>query len=401
MQEVIEHSMNVIEYKSFSHPICYCVVDNTYQYGSAWTKELIKNQADFTISNIVSKKYDVFQGTNEDQLLNHVAALGYSHAVVLSSGTEFVNGSTFFTAVRELVKEDFFIAGHILDRGEAYYELHHQCFIVNLTTYRQLGAPCVGKQDLGDRHSQLEPVRSKENIHDDYTPISVESSSNEREYNHKLHGWNILSAAFNNKLPVLVFNEKIRNGKKHFYPENQLEFLNQIQWAYQRYNYCSTTFVHTAHTDEISIDNDNIEQIITPASGAWFADYVKGRQVHVIFYDYNQASLDYWKTNAPVEEGTTYEFIKLDLLSDDISPLIKNKDKKTLFNISNIFCYEGTAMFYSLEYRLKREMDLYKQLPNDWKVMASIHSWTGFAESPSSIADLKRPTWHTNGDWVA
>jgi hypothetical protein len=399
LHEVIGNNMNVIEFKSSNKPICFCFIDNTHLYSTDWSKELTKNQADYTISNIYSKGYDIYQSQNEDNVLKKVSTLGYTHAVVFSTGTEFINGTNFFDSIEKLISQDFLVAGHILDRKEAYYELHHQCYVINLIEYTRLGLPIIGVQEFGSNHTQIEPIRSDTNHHDDYTPVTVTCGNHMTVYKHKMHGWNILSTAFNNQLPVIVFSDEIRQHKKHFYPENQTEFLKHISWAYKRFNYCSTTFVHTENTDVIYPSANEFAQIITPASGTWFVDTISESPTHIIFYDYNQAALDYWAINSPVLSNVTYEFIKVDILTDDILALINNKEKKTLLNISNIFCYEGTAMFYSLEYRLEQELNLANRIPVNWSLIASNRSWSGFADNAKSIKELKKPTWHTNGDW--
>jgi len=393
--------MNVIEFKSQRKPLAFCFIDNTYQYQSSWSKELIKNLSDYSISNIFSKGYDIFQSQNPDTVLRHVAELNYSHAVVFSTGTEFINGRGFFNEIEKLTSLDFFLAGHILDRGDAYYELHHQCYIVNLKKYKEFNYPVIGQQELGSKHTQTVPYRDMNNIHDDYTPRWITHGSNiKHEYLHKCHGWNILSVALENQEIVLVFENNIRNNKKHYYPENQKEFLKNISWAHSRYDYCANEFVHTDHTDgPITVDYD-FEQIITPASGCWFAEHInKDTPINIILYDYNDKALDYWKTNVPIFDNVTYEFVKINLLTDNFNKLIKNQSKKTLFNISNILCYEGTAMFYSLEYRLHKEIDIRLQIPDNWQVVGSEFSWTGFAETITDIKNLKKPTWHMNGDW--
>ncbi len=393
--------MNVIEFKSQGKSLAFCFIDNTYQYQSSWSKELIKNLSDYSISNIFSKGYDIFQSQNSDAVLRHVADLNYSHAVIFSTGTEFINGRGFFNEIEKLTSLDFFLAGHILDRGDAYYELHHQCYIVNLKKYKEFNYPIIGQQKLGSKHTQTVPYRDMNNIHDDYTPHWVSHGSNVRyEYLHKCHGWNILSIALENQETVLVFENNIRNNKKHYYPENQKEFLKNISWAHSRYDYCANEFVHTDHTDgPINIDHD-FEQIITPASGCWFVEHInKDKPVNIILYDYNDKALDYWKTNVPTFDNVNYEFVKINLLTDNFDKLIRNQSKKTLFNISNILCYEGTAMFYSLEYRLHREIDIRSRIPDNWQFVGSEFSWTGFAETPTDIKNLKKPTWHMNGDW--
>ena len=50
----------------------------------------------------------------------------YDYAVVFTPDTEF-QGESFFKHLHKLIEQDFYIAGHILDRKDGYYELHEQC----------------------------------------------------------------------------------------------------------------------------------------------------------------------------------------------------------------------------------------------------------------------------------
>lgn len=353
--------MNVVHYRSFGQSnTVYIIVDRTSAYQNNWTTELIKNISDYTVSSIFSKHYDVLVGLDEDALLEYAAEKNYKFAVVLSTGTEFINGDNFFNAVNNLITTDFFIAGHILDRKEAYYELHHQCYIINLEKYNNFGRPLIGQESLGNSHKQCAPCRSDQNIHDDYTPISVSGGNIVENYRHKLHGWNILSIAFNKNESVIVFDDNFRNNKKYYYPENQQEFLKHIQWAHSREKYCSNDFIHSENTEYVDVEEKDFDCIITPASGTWFIPFIaKDRPVKVVYYDYNQNSLDYWKEHAPLIENVTYHFIKIDLLGlCDYSSIVSVNSEKTLLSLSNIFCYEGTSMTSSLAYRLYKENEL-------------------------------------------
>lgn len=395
--------MNVVEFKSQNKPIAFCFIDRTHQYNSSWSTELVKNLADYTISNITSKGYDILQSQDEDSALLRAVELGYKYAVVFSTGTEFINGGNFFKEIEHLINTDFYVYGHILDRGDAYYELHHQCYLINLKKYQELDCPIVGQSVLGSVHQQQSPRRSIENIHDSYTPLWISSGNYDRVYNHKLHGWNLISKILASGGTIYAFDEKIRNNKKHYYPESQKDFLKQIAWAYARYNYCVNDFVHTSNTETIDWPENNYEQIITPASGTWFVDYIsKDKPVTVVYYDYNQQALDYWKENAPCIDNVSYKFLKIDLLGIfDISTLTEDIDKKTLINFSNIFCYEGTAMFSSLEYRLHKETELINQIPKNWSIVSSMTSTQGFTnqQKPVKLTQLIKPTWHYGGDW--
>lgn len=394
--------MNVVEFKSKNNLIAFCFIDNTRRYSSSWARELIKNISDYTISILTLKNYSVYQSESEDLALNTVADLGYKYAVVFSTGTEFINGYNFFTEINKLIESDFYIYGHILDRGEAYYELHHQCYLINLDRYQQLGRPEIGQEKLGSTHVQSVPNRSLENVHDDYTPVYVTPGTVNKTYNHKLHGWNIVSKILEAGGSISAFNDQIRNSKKHYYPEHQTEFLKHISWAYARYNYCASDFVHTENTEVVNFIDDDYDQIITPASGCWFQNYINGkRPITVVYYDYNQQSLDYWKLNAPAINNVTYKFVKIDLLGIyNVEDLIINTDKKTLINLSNIFCYEGTAIFSSLEYRLKKQQELINAIPKNWTITYCGLSTSGFAKDSlnTKITQLIKPTWHY-GDW--
>ena len=55
-------------------------------------------------------------------------------------------------------------------------------------------------------------------------------------------------------------------------------------------------------------------------------------------------------------------------------------------------------MFYSLEFRMMRELELINAVPSNWIIVTSEHSWSGFANNPKKITDLIKPTWH-HGEW--
>lgn len=406
--------MNVIEFLTPSNNknLAFCISDDIESYHSQWTKELIKNLADYTISNLYHKGFDVFVGLDEDVLLNYCADKNYRYCVIISPGTEFINGSDFFNFLKAAIDKDFFIMGHVLDRKDAYYELHHQCFVVNLEEYKKLNRPTVGKQTLGEQHQQVEPMRSMENIHDDYTPLYVSQGNREKIYQHKCHGWNIISQALKNNKSIIVFNNDLRNSKKHHYPESKKDFENKLSWLYFRKNYCATEFVHTSNTEYSVNINEKFDQVIIPASGTLYLDLID--QGTVIFYDYNQHSLDYWKQHCPKNEKIKYVFVKTDLLIDDslISSIDKNA-KNTFINLSNIFCYEGTAVFYPLSYRLKRENEIIENLKailkNKCKLNFSMRASSGFADltmiedlenfQTVHLSNIKKPSWHFNKDW--
>jgi hypothetical protein len=156
--------------------------------------------------------------------------------------------------------------------------------------------------------------------------------------------------------------------------------------------------VHTAHTENFTI-NDTYDQLIITASGVELLKYANP-DANVIVYDYNQKALDYYKD---VINWKNIEFVKIDLMGISNADIFtKSPEKKTLINLSNIFCYEGTAMFCSLKYRLHMENMLLSKLPAEWTVLISQRSCYGFTDMHTGVIPinrLKTPTWHMNGDW--
>jgi len=406
--------MNIVSYNSNNNKtVSFCIVDDIETYANAWTKEIIKNIADFTVANLQVKGYDVFVGYDEDELLSYVSDLGYAHSIVMSPGTEFINGMSFFEELKSFLNNDYFIAGHVLDREDAYYELHHQCYLVNLSIYKQLNNPIIGKQNLGHKHTQLIPLRNELNFHDNYTPISVSKGIESKEYNHKCHGWNILSVAFNNDESVLPFTEKLRHNKKHHYPEYKSEFDKNLNWIYYRNHYCATEHVHTKNNEWSNNINGTFDQIIVPSSGTLYLDLIN--EGTVIFYDYNQKALDYWESQLDKKPNIEYKFIKTDLLIDDnLIDSVRSDSKRTLVNLSNIFCYEGTIALFPVSHRVNRENSiltgLKNKLENECIVNFTMRAANGFTELQTTeelskleitqMSKLKKPTWHFNQDWL-
>jgi hypothetical protein len=125
--------------KNSSSSIVFVFLDIVSQCQTSWTAELVKNLSDFVLTNILDNGYNVLQGLDEDQLLKE-ASENYSYAVVLSTGTEFINGIKFFQEVENRINsnEELFLIGHIPDRDDGYYELHQQCYIINLKKYKEI-----------------------------------------------------------------------------------------------------------------------------------------------------------------------------------------------------------------------------------------------------------------------
>lgn len=407
--------MTIVEFgNNRSKSMVFCMVDTTHTITDQWIKEIIKNQADYTISNLSLKGYTILQGTNEDHLLK-TASEQFDYACVFSTGTEFTNGAVGMEELEKECNDNFFIKGHILDRGDAYYELHQQCYLINLKKYKDLNFPEIGQMALSDVHTQFAPVRSVDNIHDDYTPLWIGPGTEQKSYYHKCHGWNIISIALKNKFVIESFKNNVRENKRHLYPESPKDFYKQLEYVYFKERYCANEFVHTAHTEWSEKQYFNIRQVIAPASGEWYKDYLSDQSSNIILYDYNFKSLEYWSKHVTQRANIGYNFVYCDLLID-VSTIDKYINKElendTLINLSNIFCYEGTTTLTNLKYRLEKEnqtINYFKNKLPEANIHFTARASSGFVESDHytgvvkniktyKLSELKAPTWHVY-DW--
>ncbi len=350
---------------------CIVIIDDTHKY-SGITKEYVKNIADYTILNCISMNIDVYITRDEESTLQHV---DYEKAVVISAGTEFLYGDDFF----KYIQGDYFLLGHILDMGDAYYTLHEQCYVVDLVQLQYLET-AIGQTEHCEPHVQIEPNRSKENIHDHYTPKWIVQGENEKAYKHKLHGWNVISYAMDNDLIVEVFNDNQRKSKNYIYPDG-----GGIDWVHKRQHYALTELFYEENTgsDSLPIPKNPIQQLVLPASGdLWRRLAAPGTEIK--FFDANPLALKIMREKTSHLKNIEYHLI--DAVSDTEALIDIIYDiPDTYIEMSNIFAFECTAAFYSAKYRLQKEQML---IDHANIINATIH----FDQRAGDLKQL--PYWH-------
>jgi len=395
----------MIKYKAKfkNKDICVCIIDDTDQYDS-WTRELVKNRADYTITNCTGMGYDVFVSKNIDTVLQFVSS-NYRVAVIISPGTEFICGDNFFKSI----PENFTLIGHILDTGEGYYMLHHQCYVLNLEIFNLIGKPFVGQQEYFNPFSAAKPIRSEENIHDDYTPLWLKPGYELFNYRHKFHGWNLIKTILEKGLIIESFCEEQRKSKHYLYQE-----ANTSDWIYKRYNYCLTDHVYKTNTgqDILSILEFPVGDLIIPAAGLnWYntiKKYGHKNNCTIKFYDYNNSSLE-WIKNQTKDIDINFEYHRIDVFTQPFN-FLKLVDTKTEYiEFSNIFSYEATAALYPLKHRLQIQNSLieaissinptcqlhFEQRAEDGFIDNSYITHRAENTKINQWEHLCLPTWHT------
>jgi hypothetical protein len=310
--------------------IACCIVDNHNRLPSEWGKAISRNISDFLVHRFSLFNYDIYISESEDDLLQTVSQDEfYTHAVVLSSGLHLGLSDRIFNAIDEKCKEDFFIAGHILHRNEnsgyfkdSYYELHHQIYLINLNEFRDIDCPLVGQQAIGEQHKQIEPIRSEEYLYDDHeVPVWIKQGVEEKTYNTKLHGYNIISEGLKRNKKFVDIGNDIRNNKRYFYYEYDHVFVNQLQQVYYDQLFVNNFFPSwnsDQHTTKFNFVGP-VEQYVTVGIGLYWVTNLYNLGItdstKVVFTDINNNTLNYMKKLVEEWDGNDYHLFYKNNLS--------------------------------------------------------------------------------------
>ena len=430
------------------NPIACCVVDNRHTYTSGWATEISTNISDFLVHRFTVRGYDVFIGPNENELLKHVSA-DYGHAIVIAMGMSLGLNDNIFSAIESLCKQEFFIAGHVLERdersywGNAYYELHHQFYVVHLKEYVELGYPNIGQPEEV-KHTQIAPLRSDSCLYNDHEVAEwIKPGTVAKQYDRKLHGWNIVSTALANSKTLIDLGQDIRNSKKYLYYEHDHVFLRTMPDIYYNQFFCNNFYASwnsDSFKEKINFP-EPVDQYVTVGIGLfWISNLNKIKftnNTRVVFTDINynclqfmQALVEEWNgvdypefyrkhmpllpngfnrdVDAYIEytkkewksflvnfpdwfelwnrvKRLNFDYVLIDFMAKHDFAWIQ-PGKKTLMNISDIFTHSPYIATQSLKYRVSCENKLIKELisvdPNIHLLMTS-RSADGFHRNTS------------------
>jgi len=449
--------------------ICVHAMFDSYQSNAAI--EISKNLSDYMLGRFVKHQFDIIIGDNEYELIKHgVDENFYTHAVIIAVGTSMKLSDRLISEIIKKCQDNFFIAGHILDRNEKYYELHHQFYIINLEQYKELNCPFLGDSEKVS-HSQIEPIKSKEFIGSDYIPKYITPGSTTKLYSEKMHGWNIISQGLINNKLIIDLGEELRNNKKYFYYEYDPVFISESSYLF--YNqFFINNFVCPFNSDGINtvIEFDGpVEQYVSVGTGLnWIKNleilgYTENTEIiftdinplvlifmkklisqwdgenYLDFFDKNRENdlpnnlpYDYqyyitnlqsnweeflgkfvnWKESWNRIKKLKFKFIPIDYLSNFNLEWLK-PNKKTFFNMSDVFNHVPTVCYASVKYRICAENRFLNKIRNfDENIILRFtgRSICGFQDnilyygsaSEFSLTDINSlsriPHWHEK-DW--
>jgi len=246
-----------------------------------------------------------FYGTNTEQCIIEADTWeeGYilanrtdsTHAVFVSSGTVFTNVIKF---LEELNKYPHYgLVGHIVDpKNENAFWLHKQCLYLDLSLF-----------DVEDFSVQdfvsIEPIRSPNNIHHDYTPTWLRPSTNTRQYRGQHFGERLIAKQLAAGRPVVNFHQNLRQHKTYCYKQ---EDVDQYLKDQQDYIELAEKQLWVFNNENYKIYNVH-DTLICPASGLYWILHLISTDVKLIkLVDISKTQIQFAKDLWTFWDGLNY-----------------------------------------------------------------------------------------------
>jgi hypothetical protein len=276
------------------------VLDTAERIRTPLAEGFCRNVMEFWMVEFQSQGLHMVTDDEPDRVLQKAAATSAKWLIFATLGTYFEQDHPFLPALKEFLAErsDFFVMGHVLDRKQFWYELHDQCFVLNLEEYRRLGCPSYGGPRRGS-FEMMKPSRSEENFHHDYTPKWVKASTEFAMYSGLENGHGLLAAGFKAGLDMIAFPESLRAGKYQFSPTVHGSFARKYWWWEDRQQEADRLF-YAFNTESIpdvapGYTLPPLKRLYTVASGLLFFEILRKfgfeRSCIVNFYDKSSAAL--------------------------------------------------------------------------------------------------------------
>ena len=357
------------------------------------------------------------------ELCNMALDNGFEKLLIFKQGSILGN---FIEHSKEFWNTDYkdcVLVGHILDRGNEWWQIHPQTLYIDLIWWKESGKLEFGDKETNVTWSAPNIERSNETLQSEetYNPTWIKSAEGVSTVENRWEGWNLLNAAMAQNKKVGIWNPKLRKAKSYVYGEmldhyEKVHNIGKELWV-------SRWFAANTETMDNIIQEQQTSAVystsggVSPLSNAYIRNLKPGGELvcfdidplalHMQQYVFNnwngrnwkQFVTDYAEQNpilgnkfacmealdlvdeyitalgAPFQEwwNTTAKTFNVKFLEIDImnicamSDHLEHQDNgdKVFIDVSNAFNYEVNAILYSKNIRLNLEADYIKFFEND------------------------------------
>ena len=288
-----------------------------------------KNLTDYWSMELGFYFHEQMANDTIEGLLENAVENKYKKILVFKQGTTpLSNFKEQFVQFYEDNKDATFI-GHIVDKGDEYYSLHPQAFMIDVDWWIKAGKPAWGSPENKPLEA-IEPARSISNWHDDYTPHWIGPGKNNKTYNAKHTGWNLVKSLLDDQQRIVSWNKNIRDEKHYSYPEIKEDGPRHLSGVMEQIDLDIFFIANTEPLRDIHLEverrklqypewDEKWDTLVVPAAGLTPLIYAFelgcDKYSKILVYDISKFAINITKTIIEKWDGTNYEKFATDLMN--------------------------------------------------------------------------------------
>jgi hypothetical protein len=204
---------------------------------------------------------------------------GYTQALFVKSGTVFTDWPTFVQLVDNYPHQG--LIGHIIWPPDQRPSLDDQCWFMNLDQF-----------DIEDFTPTMiahpNPIRSDQNLHDDYTPLWIRSGTGKVEYVATRFGQGLIARQLHKNQTVVNWNNTARDLKRFTY-EGAVDLT-----PFQNYKDLAENQLWIFNNEPVTIVKKSC--LLTPGSGlSWILNLIDPATNRMQIVDVSRTQIKFCK----------------------------------------------------------------------------------------------------------
>jgi len=221
-------------------------------------------------------------------------SLGYHEALFVDSGTVITDWVGFINVLENYPSREFI--AHLIWQPGKNLELDQQCWFMYLDNFE------IADFDAVDISHPC-PVRSQQNLHDDYTPLWVKPGADLISYQTTGFGQGLIARQLNRGRALLNWNNHARGIKFFCYPS--------MAWKDHRREWFGD-YLALAESQLWVLNNEKIQivdagKILSPGSGLfWIVNLVSDTLTDLQIVDISQTQVKFCQALRNTWDGTDY-----------------------------------------------------------------------------------------------
>ena len=229
---------------------CLIIVKNLNESGDQFELACCLNYTNSMIYEFEQKlpQVKIYNVDTYEQAMTKI--VDYEYAVITVQGS-YIETYNIGLIINRMIDSNIALVGHILHKND-YYELHDQCFVINVHKWLEANKPHIRKSVANKAYAVN---RDPGNIHDDYTPRWINAQTNFDDtflipVESSNLGSELISEFIGRQYNISAFVKMERGNKYYLY--------GGTEWFYQALFETTNYAVSNESLDDYNgIDNDH------------------------------------------------------------------------------------------------------------------------------------------------